>query len=185
MRKSKIVDDKWLYLGCHYFGVFHKSRKLNSCLCLSIIASTTPLMVLLVWIMRPQCVQYISPCTGSIRMSWCLHSGHDVFTCLKLVCFMLPHIHNIVRTFRKFVVLFFRFRFVLFRFLFRCRGWVLVLWSVCLFFYGLLCFCFCGSFCSPILFFVLCVLFVHSLCCSIFGGCGVWCMVFRSRHISL
>ena len=95
---------------------------------------------------NPQCVQYTISCSGSWSISVCLHSGHTVLICLKFCGFILGHIHSIVRTFRKCVVLFFQLRFLLFRFLVRHLGLVLVL---CILFRLVFCVVF-GGFCSSI-----------------------------------
>ena len=140
--------------------------------------------MLLSFRIRPHLLQNVSSWKLSqYIVSVFLHSGHTVCMCLQL--FMCGHIHIIVQTFRKCVVLFFRFRFVLFHVLGLCRGLGGGLWFVCRFLCGLFCFCFCGSICRPSLFFVFGVL----LCCipvnSIFVCYGVWCRFFRRLGILL
>ena len=142
----------------------------------------------IVWLscmISPHLVQYVSWWNGSVIICVCLHSGHTVSTRGKLISFILSYFHYKVGLFRKCLVLFFRFRFVRFRLLFRYWDVVLVLLFVCLFWFCLFCLCVCSSIACFLFGVFLGVLGRHILRCSIFVCYGVFCMFFRSRHILL
>ena len=137
---------------------------------LSLFISQVMLGMVVSMMTNPHFGQQVSCLILSLVTGCVLQQGQVVFIVVQLLCDILPYFHIIVLRFRV-LVLFVRFRFVLFRLLGLGRGWVLGLLSWCLFVFGLFV-CGVGGSIGSFLF-VLCrsLLFLHILVCSIFVGC--------------